>query len=223
MSAIIEVYAGAPFIFKNGDDDDSNNSNNSNKSSTNSDIAVFYNIFIPFNKSESELQSAYDVIKEQISQIGVGVKSPVTLFYVNIGERIDERRVSEICALYSHITCKLRQFYQAGFEDLTLAELYDHCQNRDESKVIYIHNKGSFHPKLEVRTSISQKCKETNNEPARAPQSSHGWSMLIETLIVFGREAGPIFDKMFGDAWGLWLQQVTCALILPIQLVTFVG
>lgn len=113
------------------------------------DIAVFYNLFIPFNKTGDELQLAFAAIREQIGQIGSSTQSQVLLSIVNIGQTIEEEMVQDICANYKHLTCTRKRYYEKGFEDLTLAALYDHCQENGNDEVIYVHNKGSFHSQLQ--------------------------------------------------------------------------
>ena len=118
---------------------------------TSNSTAVFYNLYLPFNKTEAELSSGYQAIREQIGQIASSVRTPLKIHYVNIGERINPKQIQEICNQHNHLTCHQKGYFQEGFEDLTLTELYNYCQEHPMDKVIYIHNKGSFHSELEVR------------------------------------------------------------------------
>lgn len=144
-------------------------SSSNSTTDSNHGIAVFYNVYMAANQTtntttaeDAQLQkSAYDVIQEQIHQITASVQSSslLEINIVNIGAKLDPQRITEICATAAAVThnarhddlkCRILRYNETGWEDLTMTELYNYCQGRPQDKVIYMHNKGSFHPKLQV-------------------------------------------------------------------------
>jgi hypothetical protein len=67
--------------------------------------------------------------------------------------------------------CKKNQKVETGDEVITLQHLYNHCLERQNEQVIYLHSKGSFHPRFEndllrrllTRSVVSQQCNLEQN------------------------------------------------------------
>ena len=131
-------------------------------------IKVFYNVYAKPGDNSSLLR-AMDYVKEQMSSLlpehQVFVRSIGTQFYIQNATRL--------------------QHDEEGNEVGTLKLLWDHCQTSDNSnqKVIYLHTKGSLHPKKEndllrkwlTRAALSKEC---SNMPLSCNVCSYRMSPL---------------------------------------------
>jgi hypothetical protein len=97
-----------------------------------------------------------DGSKEQMDFIGSSPAAshsggkPVILYYNTIGKQgaLNSTYMHHLCSERNKLMCVHMKHYRGGFEELTLQRLYEYCLYQgasDSSKVIYIHNKGSFH------------------------------------------------------------------------------
>ena len=111
------------------------------KQSPTTDLAVFYNAYI----SHEQPELAHQIIEEQIDTISKSyAASPhinTTVFYVTVGRSLPDDFMGRVCT-ERNMKCQHLKHYREGFEDLTLALLYDHCQRNPDQKVMYLHSKG---------------------------------------------------------------------------------
>ena len=108
------------------------------RSSSDGSPAVFYNIFLPLEN----YQVAEKIVKEQSLQIPNGT----SVYYGTIGHKdgnLTGRMHRLICG--KRLKCKHLAYAEEGFEDVTLAPLYQFCRKNPHRRVVYIHNKGSLH------------------------------------------------------------------------------
>jgi hypothetical protein len=112
-------------------------------------LVIFYHIFLP--PENDEAKRAKDIVKEQLLDLGHGLsKSPnspaATLYYLTEGQGIDDDFIRRICGrLHKHIgSCTTLQNIESGFEEFTLQQLFEHCQEHEDHRVIYLHTKGSY-------------------------------------------------------------------------------
>jgi len=132
------------------------NSNGENRAVSNSssnivsNISIFYNVFVPDNKSKMFANTkdppteeyALKIIEEQLSYKKVSIVNDAPLYYMSNGKEINKLPG---CGL----NCHKIDYSLQGNELKTLKKLFDFCVANRESKVAYIHNKGSFHPSNE--------------------------------------------------------------------------
>eukprot|EP00928_Gymnodinium_smaydae_P016598 TRINITY_DN1624_c0_g2_i5.p1 TRINITY_DN1624_c0_g2~~TRINITY_DN1624_c0_g2_i5.p1 ORF type:complete len:357 (+),score=14.53 TRINITY_DN1624_c0_g2_i5:145-1071(+) len=128
-------------------------------------IPVFYNVY----KDPSDTISlADDIVKEQISYLR---PEHSKVFVNSIGSPVEVQNASLI------------QHRKTGGEMDTLALLWQHCQEHVEDTVVYMHNKGSFHPsetqgrwrRFLSRGALSEEC---SNMPASCDVCSSRMSPL---------------------------------------------
>ena len=95
-------------------------------------ISIFYNIYIPNNSDH-----ALDIVKEQLEEREKSIVSNAPLYYVTIGKDIGELENCDNCQKIKHSN--------QGSEIETLSHLHEYCTTHQDEKVVYMHNKGSFH------------------------------------------------------------------------------
>lgn len=115
---------------------------------TSPSIKVFFNVYA--NPDKSDLAKKY--VKEQMAHM----LSKHKVFIRSIGEKFNVENAIRI------------QHEDKGTELGTLKLLWDHCIITDDASeiVVYIHNKGSFHPRKEndllrkwlTRAALSEEC-----------------------------------------------------------------
>ena len=109
-------------------------------------VPVFYNVYAPDISSR--------IVKEQLSQL----LPEHNVFVRSIGAQV------EIVAPRRDVT--VIQHDEEGDEAGTLQLLWKYCKNRTDDTVVYIHNKGSFHPsytntlfrRFNTRGALSEEC-----------------------------------------------------------------
>ncbi|KAL7543967.1 hypothetical protein ACHAWF_007493, partial [Thalassiosira exigua] len=117
-------------------------------------VILFYNLFIP--DEDEGAKHAIEVITEQLGQIASSIqklendKRSAALFYNSIGNAraFPEDKMKSLCSsLHPQLSCREIGRYETASESVTLQDIYDFCQNEDnaESRVTYIHSKGSYH------------------------------------------------------------------------------
>lgn len=103
-----------------------------------SKTAIFLNAFIaPHNPS-----LAVDIVHEQLRQLANATHHEDPSIYYNI---IGHNHSEPLCP-EGVTNCQKLAYYEEGSEEVTLQALHDHCTKNEDDFVIYIHNKGSFHP-----------------------------------------------------------------------------
>jgi hypothetical protein len=118
-------------------------------------FAIFYNVYIPLDQGEEGVKKALEIVKEQMDFIGSSYIAsydggkPVTVFYKTIGKHgaLNTTYMHHVCSERNEFVCQHVQHHHEGFEELTLQSLYEYCQHqgRADTRVVYMHNKGSFH------------------------------------------------------------------------------
>ena len=100
---------------------------------------VFYNVFVPSTRRGKH--NAMRIVEEQLAQLPRGC----TIQYNTIGHwnTILQHRLERRACRYSK--CHHIQHYNDAMEEVTLQRVYDYCESSESSRVIYLHNKGSFH------------------------------------------------------------------------------
>lgn len=107
-------------------------------------LAIFYNMFFPHNKSSWH---TWTIVAEQLEQISgsyVASKKKITLYYNIVGRGVNSTWMPWLCEHYG-VDCRFLQHYEAGHEDVTLTNLHEYCIQNPSKSVIYMHPKGSFH------------------------------------------------------------------------------
>ena len=103
--------------------------------SKNENITIFYNMYIPDHPRWTD--HAIDIVKEQLEHRNNSIIPNAPLYYINIGKNIGELENCNNCEKIMH--------YDSGNEVETLSHLHDYCTIHKDAKVIYMHNKGSWH------------------------------------------------------------------------------
>ena len=113
-------------------------------------LAIFYHVFVP--PDEHGAKNARNIIHQQINDLGQALsKTPnlpaSTLYYTSVGQEIQEDFMNPICQRYPEQirSCQRLKHIATGFEEHTLQELFVHCQDHQDHRVIYLHTKGSYH------------------------------------------------------------------------------
>jgi len=126
-------------------------------------LAIFYNVYFPKYSID-----ALKIVQEQLdARKKSSTLSNVTLYYTQIGE-------------FANVTfppcdpCIRLNSVEKGGEVLTLQKLYEHCEKKPFGRVIYLHNKGSYHQTIK-----------------------NGWLRSILTKAVFSDECArmPRYDE----------------------------
>ena len=119
--------------------------------STSDTSAIFFNAFFAPENEENGLR----IVREQLDQIASSYITSlkdrhVTVYFNTIGSLIlNATLLNQLCGT-RNMTCQLLNHYQSAFEEVTLQSLYDFCQDQDDEslRVVYLHNKGSFHSRV---------------------------------------------------------------------------
>lgn len=110
--------------------------------------AVFYNIYISSNPLLAGV--ARSIVEEQLGQVGTSYAASagdLTVYYTSIGAEIDAAWLGSLCSARYNMTCRRVAHYASGDEALSLAKLQEHCHLHHDQSVIYLHDKGSLHPR----------------------------------------------------------------------------
>jgi len=130
---------------------------------------LFYNIFIP-TTNESQTTRAIGIVAEQLQSIQQSDIGNISIHYVLIAPNNNTahiaRTIEELPGCDHR--CKSLQQVQHGNEELTLTQLHQHCQHHPNSRVVYIHSKGTYsatdsntHLRRLMMTAVtSTKCNE---------------------------------------------------------------
>jgi hypothetical protein len=92
-----------------------------------SNIPVFYNLFV---KSQEDVQRVQNIVSEQFARLRPNLHHPV--YVHSIGHHLPLPNTT------------LLEHHNEGFEEVTLHSLWDYCKFHTESKVVYLHSKGSY-------------------------------------------------------------------------------
>ena len=121
-----------------------------------SDLAIFYNIYIPLAANETRRKTMRDdMLAPQINLLGrsYAVRAEknktkiVKLYYNTIGHPLDHSFMEEYCAPFDNLQPVHMNHYATGDENVTLHALHEYCKKEPANNVIYVHPKGSFHPR----------------------------------------------------------------------------
>jgi len=100
---------------------------------------IFYHIY----KSVDETL-AIDVVKEQMSALQSVPPNFYEVDFTTVGTPWDEDSI--VSAGLNCFNCYHRGHYTEGWESITQQSLYEYCVHNPTMQVVYMHNKGSFHP-----------------------------------------------------------------------------
>jgi len=145
-------------VYVEGNDD----SNGKSKPNT----VIFLNAYIGNRNPDLGIGIVHEQIEQLVNESQIGDYS--TLYYNVIGNKYEK----PICP--PDRNCKMLGYYPKGFEEITLSSLYNHCLQNPTDYVVYLHNKGSFHPggsntrrrRLNTKAALSNACRgiqSTNN------------------------------------------------------------
>jgi len=121
-----------------------------------SKLAIFYNIYLPPDGNETTRKNIMDnIFTSQINLLGnsYAVQSEenenktVKFFYNTIGFPLEHAFMKKTCAPFDNLQPVRMKHYETGSEDVTLNALHEYCEENPANNVIYVHPKGSFHPK----------------------------------------------------------------------------
>ena len=136
------------------------------------DFAVFYHIFVPFDAAGRT--NALRIVEEQLKQVGESYAATlphsVQLFYNTLGTPgiVNASFMEKFCGKLYNLECVHLNHFHEGTEEPTLSRVHDYCRQPESygtstqrsvfsgsstatrktqigRRVIYIHNKGSFH------------------------------------------------------------------------------
>jgi hypothetical protein len=117
-------------------------------------FAIFYNVYISKDSDKEELERSLAIVDDQMEQVGASYAAshknkPVNVFFNTVGKRgvLDNAYMALVCSDRSNIRCIHMDHYDEGYEEVTLQRVYDYCQTHQEpgQKIVYMHNKGSYH------------------------------------------------------------------------------
>lgn len=138
-------------------------------------MTVFYNVFIPEGQNEIEKQANIDktleIIKEQMTVRKSSFIANSTLYYMLIGAYVEK--------LPDCTKCELLEYHQEGSELIILERLHDFCKKNTAKKVVYIHDKGSYHPshannlfrKMITKAVFSDECLFSSSQSSNTTES----------------------------------------------------
>jgi hypothetical protein len=128
---------------------------------------IFFNIYIPDDRDTGGVKTthSFHIVSEQLQQIASSYAGgfyrqgndsvsdsllpKVIVYYLTVGptDLLPESRMnsSDFCGAYPHFRCHHLGHHTSGFEDLTLEHLHGYCRAHPSERVVYLHNKGSFH------------------------------------------------------------------------------
>ena len=125
-------------------------------------MSIFYNLFL---NSSLQFSRVNKLVVDQLSYLDPSVHNPV---YINTMkttwdlQQLQETVMQKIIfkknkttdgypsqheTLMPQLNLTLLQHFEKGDEGLTLHSLWSHCQHHPDDTVMYIHDKGSFHPR----------------------------------------------------------------------------
>jgi len=124
-----------------------------------SKLAIFYNIYLAPDGDESTESTRKEIMDRiftsQINLLGnsYAVQSEeiknntVKFFYNTIGFPLEHAFMKKTCAPFDNLQPVRMKHYETGSEDVTLNALHEYCEENPANNVIYVHPKGSFHPR----------------------------------------------------------------------------
>jgi hypothetical protein len=119
-------------------------------SATDPPWVIFYNIYVP--STRSGFKHAMRIVHEQLHQIATSyaAHTHVTVYYNTIGiahELQAYQCIQSTCHKYApRIVCLRMDHLAQAYEEVTLQGSHDFCHAHPHKHIIYLHNKGSYHP-----------------------------------------------------------------------------
>jgi hypothetical protein len=131
---------------------------------TDDEIAVFYNVFIANEDDVARVR--HDIIDDQMSDLKDDIHGPV--YVTTLGVPINISNTISI------------QHFDEGNEMDTLHALWEYCNIYPTSRVVYLHSKGSYHPKPQndkfrkflTRAALSTKCADATKSTSTVSTQS---------------------------------------------------
>lgn len=112
-------------------------------------IEIFYNIYIGIKHPDNAIR----IVKEQLGQVSSSMLAKhvknMTVNFFQIGvldEGIFNKTFMDDLCSDLNLNCISLGSTGNGYEDATLSKLLGFCKSHKDYQVIYLHDKGSFHP-----------------------------------------------------------------------------
>jgi hypothetical protein len=116
---------------------------------------IIYNIYIPDTRKQKDIAHALKIVREQLGQVGASFAIQdalskhqiVTIYYNTIGNKhaITDDFMHDHCSAQHGMRCIHMNHYDSAFEQVTLQKTHEYCEVNPRHRVIYLHNKGSYH------------------------------------------------------------------------------
>lgn len=101
--------------------------------------AIFYHAYI----SPENIYHSLWIVHEQLSQWQASRHANDNSYYTHLGDAT----LPFPCPRYGR--CELLHQDVTGWERYTLAKIFEYCHEHSDHNIIYLHSKGSFHPREE--------------------------------------------------------------------------
>lgn len=120
------------------------------------ELVIFYNIFINPQNARNGIRIVQEQLEARAAQRHL---ANATLHYTRIGDLNASLPPCDPCIQLGAV--------ETGDEEFTLQSLYEYCQSNTASRVIYIHNKGSF-----TKTASNERLRRVLTKAAFSSQCS---------------------------------------------------
>ena len=124
-------------------------------------------------------QYAMTVLTEQLGQVAHSLNQldnngRAVVYYNLIGKALPPDKVEAFChSLHPNLSCRMIGYYKSASESVTLQNIYEFCGANEDSRVTYIHSKGSYH-----HTDVNQ-----------------NWRRELTTAVLHPQCLNPLDDK----------------------------
>eukprot|EP00977_Amphora_coffeiformis_P005870 scaffold1230_cov166-Amphora_coffeaeformis.AAC.13 len=113
---------------------------------------VFYHFFLPQAKG---LDAAYHIIQEQLQQVGYSDAARIlhqkgqklAVYYTAVGRLMHNPTwIDDVCTNQTKypLDCRRLAYFPRAYEEVTLARAHEFCVQNPNSRIIYLHSKGTF-------------------------------------------------------------------------------
>lgn len=116
---------------------------------------IFFHLYLgsPSKLNNQTMKNDFNslsIVQEQLLQVGTSYaasSNDLHIYYNTVGGEMDSEWMYNLCKNKYNMTCTQLSHFPEGFEDKTLDALKLYCSEHPTMSVVYLHNKGSFHPK----------------------------------------------------------------------------
>ena len=128
--------------------------------------AIFYNLYMPLNATDSMVKDVLSISREQLRQLGQSNLRDTMVRYVLIGKDVPNDRICPNNKDSGSITCQRIAHHARGGEELTLANVQRYCGQNPDHQVVYLHNKASLNQsphndrsrRIATKAAVSDEC-----------------------------------------------------------------